>query len=65
MYRAIFTVSNDLARAEHTYLKFKAPFSGISMVLDNVQTTIYRPLVMDCDQMIISTNTESGAFTGW
>merc|ERR1740124_1222213 len=64
-YRAIFTVSNNLALANNTYLKFKGPFAGISIVLDDVQTHIYRPSTVNCNQLIMDTNAEDGKITGW
>jgi len=64
-YRAVFTVSKELANAEKAYVKFKGPFPGISIVLDDIQASFYEVPVVNCNQLIMETNAENGLTTGW
>lgn len=65
VYTTIFTVSKELANAEKAYFKFKGPFPGISIVLDDMQASIYSAPEINCNQLIKQTNAENGLTTGW
>ena len=62
-FRTKFVISNEFANAEQAYFKFKGPFGGISILLDDVKTEIFQPSKVDCNQLIHNTNADNG-FTG-
>ena len=64
-FRTIFVVSNDLANAEIAHFKFKGPAAGISILIDDMKTELYRPGVVNCNQLVVGTNGEDNDLGGW
>merc|ERR1712127_1012328 len=64
-YKAVFVVNNDLANAELAYFKFKGPAPGISILVDDMTTTLYEPDTVNCAQLISDTTAESGTTGEW
>ena len=64
-FRTVFVVSNDLANAETAHFKFKGPAPGVSIVFDDVSTSLYQHARVNCNQLIYNTNAENGFTSGW
>jgi len=64
-FRTIFVVSNDLANAEISHFKFKGSAPGVSILIDDMKTELYRPHAINCNQLVVSTNGENNYLGDW
>lgn len=65
MFKTVFVVSYELANAESAHFKFKGPAPGVSILIDDVSTSLFQPEKVNCNQLIYNPNAENGFTSGW
>ena len=57
-YRAVFTITHQLATAESAFLMVQGPAPGVEIAIDRVTLKVHQPPQANCGQLVVNNNAE-------